>query len=255
MVWKTNPSKFSLIIFAILLIFLPAVGVAQTTRILMATENWPPFRISDDASPSGFRGIDIEIVMKLSEALDIPVEIQHHPWARALEQMRSGGADIISGIAYTPERETFLHYVPISYCSVRPVFYTQKGKGLLIQKYEDLHGPSVGYSLNSAYFEPFDSDTRIKKTGLSSESQLLKMLTLGRIDIIIGTNPNISYEADRLDFQPLIEPTVYQPVEKTDLYFAVSRKSQAMALAQKIETVFRRFMADGTIDAILKADR
>jgi hypothetical protein len=60
----------------------------------MATEHWQPFRINDENSPSGFRGIDIDIAIKLS--------------------------------------------------------------------YQDFHGPSVGYSLNSAYFKPFDSDSQIK---------------------------------------------------------------------------------------------
>jgi polar amino acid transport system substrate-binding protein len=169
--------------------------------------------------------------------------------------MRSGQADMITGIAYTPERETFMHYVPISYYAVRPVFYTQKGKGHLIQSYKDLYGPSVGYSLNSAYFEPFNSDSKINKVGISTEGQLMQVLALGRIDIIIGTDPNISYDVVRLGYRDILEPTAYQPPNKTELFIALSRKSPAMAISQDIEQAVRRLIKNGTVDKIIKAYR
>jgi len=237
------------------LLILPARGDSQNTRMIMVTEHWPPFRIEDQNSPSGFRGIDIDITHKLSEAIGITFEIQGHPWARALEQMRNGQADMITGIAYTLEREAFLYYVPVSYYAVRPVFYTQKGKGHLIQSYGDLHGPSVGYSLHSAYFEPFDSDAQIHKLGLSTEVQLLHVLALGRIAVTIGTDPNISYEIARLGYKGVLEPTQYQPPNKTELFIALSRKSPAMAISQKIEQALRRLMRDGTIEEIIHAYR
>jgi len=234
---------------------LPASGYGKNTRIIIATEHWPPFRILDDSSRSGFRGIDIDIAAKLSEALGISIEIQHHPWARALEQIRNGQADMITGVAYDKEREGFMYYIPISYCSVHPVFYAQKGKGRLIQSYKDLYGPSVGFSINSVYFEPFNSDSQIKKTGLSTEDQLLQVLALGRIDVIIGTDPNISYEVTRLGYRDVLEPTIYQPSENTELFIAISRKSQTMALAKDIEQTIRRFINNGTIDRIISAYR
>ena len=117
----------------------------------MVTEEWPPFRINDESSSSGFRGIDIDIVNTLSEKLGVKIEIQRHPWAMSLALMRSGQADMITGAAYTVDRESFVNYIPISYSAVRPVFYTQKGKGSQIQSYQDLYGPSVGYSLILGY--------------------------------------------------------------------------------------------------------
>jgi polar amino acid transport system substrate-binding protein len=223
----------------------------QNGRIVMVTEEWPPFRINDDSSPSGFRGIDIDIVNALSEKLGVTIEIQRYPWARALEFMRSGQADMITGIAYAADREQFIYYIPLSYYAVRPVFYTQKGKGSQFQSYQDLYGPSTGYSLNSVYFEPFDSDTKINKMGLSTEIQLLKVLALGRLDIIIGTDPNVSYDISRLGYQEKLEPTSYQPPDKTELFIAISRKSPAMAQAQNIETALRTMLSDGTIDEII----
>lgn len=221
----------------------------------MVTENWPPFRINDPKQPSGLRGIDIDITNKLAEELGITIEIQRHPWARSLEMMRNGQADMITGAALTAERAIFMHYIPVSYCSVQPVFYTQKGKGHLIQSYNDLYGKSIGHSLNSAYFEPFNSDQNLKKDGISTETQLLQVLALNRLDLIIGTDPNISYDLARLGYLDSLEPTAYQPPDKTELFITLSKKSTAMKYAPAIERTLHKFMTDGTIDTILKAYR
>jgi polar amino acid transport system substrate-binding protein len=245
----------AVILFFLPLLVFPAHGACESTRIIMVTEHWPPFRIIDDASPSGFRGIDIEIAEKIAEATGTTIDIQHHPWARALEQMESGEADLITGIAYTEERATFLHYIPVAYSEVHPVFITSKDKASTIRTYEDLHGPSIGFSLNSAYFEPFDSDPKIKRMGFSTENQLLKVMTLGRVDVIIGTDPNITYEINRLDDGSKLAPTEYRPAQKTELYFALSRKSPAMEFADEIETALRRLVDTGIVETILESYR
>ncbi len=164
--------------------------------------------------------------------------------------MRNGQADMVTGAARTAEREEFMHYIPVSYCAVRPVFYTRKGQGLSIRTYQDLYGRKIGYSLNSAYFEPFNSDTRLDKVGLSTEQQLLQVLALKRLDMVIGTDPNISYDTARLGYSEKLEPTAYAPPEKTELFITLSRKSPAMALAPKIELALRKLMDEGTIGEI-----
>lgn len=248
----------SVTVFATLLTLFMSLSTplfAQPAGIVMATEHWPPFRMNDEASPSGFSGIDIDVMDKLSQVLGVPIEIQRQPWARALEFMRNGQADMITGIARTQEREEFMHFIPVSYAAVRPVFYTQKGKGRLVQSYEDLYGPSVGYSLKSAYFEPFNSDARIKKVGLSTEVQMLHVLALGRIDILIGTDPNMAYEVSRLGYQDVLEPTAWQPSDRTELFIALSRRSPVMERAGEIERAMRQLLDDGTISTILGAYR
>jgi polar amino acid transport system substrate-binding protein len=245
--------KLMLRFILFLLFIFPYSGHSQTSRMIMVTEEWPPFRIINKNSSSGYSGIDIDIIKQLSIDLGVTIEIKHYPWARALELMKSGQADIISGIALTPEREKFLYYVPVSYYAVHPVFYTRKGKGKMIRTYENLYGSSVGYSLNSFYFEPFNSDTQIKKRGFSTEAQLLKILAMGRIDVIIGTDPNISYEIARMGYRDLMEPTVFLPAEKTELFIAISRKSPAITFAGKIEEILQHLKDDGRINEIMNS--
>lgn len=225
-------------------------GERKTWR--MATEEWPPFRINDPGSQSGFRGIDIELVAALEQTLGVKILIERHPWARALEMMRAGQVDFLTGVARTAEREQFMHYVDVSYCAVRPRFYTQKGKGKEILSYEHLYGKTIGYSLHSAYFEPFNSDDRLDKRGLSTEMQLLQVLALNRLDLIIGTDPNLSYDVARLDLGGAVEPTAYQPDKKTELYIAISRQSPMLEDAATVEGALRTLLAEGVVERILQ---
>ena len=227
-----------------------AAGEAGPT-LRMATEEWPPFRINDPQGESGFRGIDIEVVAALEERLGVKIHIERHPWARALEMMRSGQVDLLSGVARTAERERFMHYVGTSYWAVRPRFYAAKGRGGEILFYEHLRGKSIGYSLHSAYFEPFDSDAGLDKKGLSAEAQLLQALALKRLDLIIGTEPNLSYDIARLGLGSAVEPTAYQPERQTDLFFAFSRKSPHLDLAGRIEEVLAGLVKEGVVRGIV----
>lgn len=232
-----------------------ASAVSQPAKLVMVTEVWAPYRMNDPASVSGFRGIDIDLMTALETRLGIPIEIRRVPWARALEMMREGQADLITGIARTEERAEYMKYIPTSYSAVRPMFFTQKGKGTTVRSYEDLLGKSIGMSLHSSYFARFNADTTLNKVGLSTEEQILKMLALGRIDLAIGTDPNLSWDIARLGFRDTLEPTAWQPADTTPLYFAVSLKSSAVDLVERIDGIVRAMLSDGSIARITAAYR
>lgn len=243
------------LLIAVLFSAAAATTVPQPAKLVMVTEVWAPYRMNDPASASGFRGIDIDLMTVLESRLGIPIEIRRVPWARALEMMREGQADLITGIAKTAERAEYMKYVPTSYSAVRPMFFAQKGKGATVRGYGDLLGKSIGMSLHSSYFARFDADTALNKVGLSTEEQILKMLALGRIDLAIGTDPNLSWDISRLGFRGTLEPTVWQPADNTPLYLAVSLKSSAVDLVERIDGIVRALLSDGSIERITSAYR
>lgn len=244
-------SKTVLLLFCLVWLSTQAVFGETLKKLVAVTEVWPPFRVNDASGKYGFTGIDVELMERLEEHLGLEIEIQRHPFARALEMIRNGTADLIPGVAYTDKRNEFILYVPTSYCEVKPVFYTQKGRGHLIRKYEDLYTVSVGYSLHSAYFEPFNSDTRIKKVGVSTEAQLLKMVSLKRIDVTIGTNPNIAYDVKRLGLKEQLEPTFYIPEQQTPIFFGLSRVKNDLQLREQIDQYFRQSIKNGKITQLM----
>jgi hypothetical protein len=73
------------------------------------------------------------------------------------------------------------------------------------------------------------------------------------IDIIIGSSPDVSREIQCLNYGRGLASTAYQPTEKPQLYFALSRKSPAMNYADEIESVLRRLVDTGTLETIQSA--
>ena len=56
------------------------------------------------------------------------------PWVRALGMMRDGTADLMSGLARTQERETFILYQAPAYAEIRPAFYQLATNAQLVDK-------------------------------------------------------------------------------------------------------------------------
>ena len=223
--------------------------------ISLATEEWAPFRINDSEEPSGFIGIDIDLIRQLEKRLGLIIKVESHPRARAIEMLKNGQIDCISGYAYTEEREVFALYVPTPYFAVQPVFYALKGHGSSITTYEDLYGKKIGQSKNSTFFNKYNIDMQLTKVDISSELQIIQMLELGRIDLMIGTDPNISWIIAKLGLSEKFEKTVFEPMEKTDLFIAFSRKSPAVDLVPLIDKAIADMIADKTIETIVSTYR
>ncbi len=243
--------RFRLMLSA-LLITSALIPVYSNDKTFIADfETWAPFRIADSSAPSGFKGLDIEILNEISEKLNIKIQVRRSPWARSLENIKSGESDIITGVAHTDERAEFIDYIEPSYYSVTPVFYVHKGKGHLIKNYNDLYAYSIGYSIKSAYFEPFNSDRKLNKVELSTEAQLIRMLILGRVDVIIGTNPNLAYDLLQAGESSKVEPVFYTPPKETKLYIGLSKKSKLITRKKEIENVLNGMIKNDRIKKIM----
>ncbi len=244
-----NKAFLSAILFSAL--FPLALLTAQTPAVrtlVVVNEAWPPFRVTDADHRFGFRGIDTDMLELMEAELGVRVSFERHPFARCLEMIKTSKADIITGIAKSAEREAYIRYVPTSYFTVGPVFYTQKGKGALVKTYADLYGKKIGYSLNSVYFEPFNSDIKLTKVGISTELQLIQMLALGRIDLTIGTNPNIAYDIREQGLSDKLEQTLFIPEQKTPIYIGLSER--AADLIPRIDAFLATLIKSGRMQTI-----
>jgi polar amino acid transport system substrate-binding protein len=95
----------------------------------------------------------------------------------------------------------------------------------------------------------------LNKVGLSTEVQILQMLALGRIDLAIGTDPNLSWDMARLGLKDKVEPTAWQPDYRTALFVAASARSPAAGLVGQIDQAIQSMMADGMLGWILDTYR
>ena len=249
--WQTALRHFGCALLALTL----GVGAALAAsgehprEYLLVTDFWPPFRI--EGENGAMQGIDIELIAKLETRLKIKIRVQRVPWVRALGMMRDGTADLMSGLARTQERETFILYQAPAYAEIRPAFYQLATNAQPIKRYEDLASTRIGFTRGSVYFEPFDSDNALNKLSATDETQLLRMLLGRRFDVIVGSDLQVDYELRLRGFASEVVKAAYRPAKTTPLYFGISRKSPLAAEASELGRALAELQADGTIAAIL----
>ncbi|OMH27155.1 ABC transporter substrate-binding protein [Motiliproteus sp. MSK22-1] len=240
-----------LTIFAVFSLFLlptPAYSDQQDDHaFIFAVANWHPFSIGERPP---FSGIDIDIAKIVASELGLTLKLRYCPFERCLVEMKHGVIDVQSGVAFNEERAKYLDYINRPYAQVSVVFYVAKNNKRRLRTYSDLYRLRVGAVSASHYFEPFNSDQKIRKTEVYQESILPPMLKRGRIDAMIGTNPNLDYEILRAGYKGDFEKAVYDPDESVNIYFSISKKSPIRYLKPKIEALLKRLDEDGTINRI-----
>jgi len=234
--------------FILLSIFLTQTLIA-CTEIIVGTDSWPPFRIHKDNKMSG---IDFDIWKEIEKRLDLKITFQKYPWSRILHNLESGELDAMSGLAKTKERAKYVSYASPPYYTCSAVFYLKKGEGHLVKTYEDLYKYPIAYVANSAYFDRFDKDEKLKKHSIYSEIQLLKMLKNNRIKVIIGTDCQADYEIAKLGLSNSFEKAHYKPNNNSDLYFVISKKSPFVKELHKINKVIQDLIEEGKIKEFAK---
>lgn len=222
-----------------------SLSAAQPSGAVLsvATMVWPPFRMSSPGAH--LSGLDVDLLNEISRRTGLQFDIQVMPWARGLERMRQGHVDLMTGLARTLEREAYVEYLSPPYHACAPRFYGSAVLQGQVRDYGDLSRLRIGYVLESAYFEPFDSDTRLNKRGVNSESQLLEMLQRGRIDLLVGTDCQVDYDRRDPALAQRLFKMSYEPPNRTALYIGFSRKSPQQAARTLMETALQSIVADG----------
>lgn len=223
----------------LLLALAPLCRAEQVQPLRVMTDLWPPFRM--DREDGRLHGLDIDLLDELSRRTGMQFEVQRAPWARGLAALEQGTADLMTGLARTPERERYIRYLDTPYYTCSPRFYANPALATRLSDYASLRGLRIGYVLESAYFQPFDADQALNKVGVSNEHQLLEMLARGRIDALVGTDCQVDYSLLDPGLAGRIVKAAFQPGVRTELYIGFSRKrlERMPELAAALESLLR----------------
>ena len=222
-----------------LLILAPLSRAGEGEPLRVMTDLWPPFRMEDESGQ--LQGLDVDLLAELSRRTGLRFEVERAPWARGLAALEQGKADLMTGLARTAERERYIQYLDAPYYACSPRFYANPALATRLDDYEKLRGLRIGYVLESAYFQPFDSDQTLDKVGVSTENQLLQMLVRGRIDVLVGTDCQVDYALLTPELGGRIVKAAYYPEVRTELYIGFSRQrlEHLPQLARALETLLR----------------
>ena len=215
----------------------------------------PPYMIGADETGTALSGIDVDIVQALASQLNVPVETIKCTWARCLELMQSGEADLLSSTYKQPDREAYMRYFDDPYLDQLPIaFYYLTGQPYTLATYSDLYTlPSVGVLAGASYFQRFDSDAAIHKVEVPSQDQLFPMLLRGRVAAIAGYVPTENYRIALEGYQDKVQRSTYTYSETALVYMALSRKSPFLARFDEINRANQQLLSNGQIARIVAA--
>ncbi|MGL5524339.1 MAG: substrate-binding periplasmic protein [Aeromonas veronii] len=233
----------------LVLILLQSWTVHAKAVLTVATDAWPPFRI---VAPDGqLHGIDIAILSRLEQLSGVSLQIKQVPWGRALKQMETGQVDLMIGLAMSPARAHYIDYLQPSYYQCRTVFYGKAAAAKTLRTYEDLKGQTVGYVLNSVYFDPFDSDSEIHKYGVRNEALLLQMVKRDRLPLMIGGDCQVDYALSLINDSELQKAEYHSP-QFMKLYLAMSKRSPNQAIKPLLVQALQQLIDSGEIATLAK---
>ena len=234
---------------AVLLLLLysgPLLAQPALQPLRVVTDYWPPFRMAGVGQP--LQGLDIELLDELQRRTGLRFEVRLQPWARALEDMRSGRADLMTGLARTAEREAYIDYLEPAYYACAPRLYGAPERAAQIGDYRQLQGLRIGYVLQSAYFEPFDSDPGLIKVGVKNEDQLLQMQLRGRVELMIGTDCQVDFQLRDPALARRLAKLAYRPPARTELYVGLSRASGLESERELLAEALHALLHDGWLE-------
>lgn len=192
----------------------------------------------------------IDLVKKIFAELNISIKTEILPWARAIDNMKSGELDMIPVISHTEERSGFMAFT-ISYAEVPTAVFVLNGKAFSFSGLEDLRGLR-GLMMRkdriSKEFELFESKLNITK--VTNYKQILNMLENGRADYAVAAKYGFLIHAKKLGYADMIEALPH-PIASHRLYFAFSRKSEFLKYLPIVNAKLKEFKKNGDIEKMI----
>ncbi len=194
--------------FWLALISLPASPAPQPLHLV--TDEWPPYEFTDPDTqrPSG---LAIDILAAVFGRMGLPApQISVLPWARAEIEARAGKVDGVFVIAPTPERLRDLRFLSEPLVSDQGTLFisSERTAPIRVEALADLKEISVGVVRGYAYSPELWQLLRESGnyTVFTTEHQLLRMVSLGRIDAAVSYRLAGQHIVSKLGLQDSVEP-------------------------------------------------
>ncbi len=192
----------SLIFFIGLIItltFVPALTNAQEhtgTLEIVIDDDFPPYTVQNSDETTS--GLFVEILRSALHHSHIEFNIIGRPWKRVIAM--TDRSEIDASLPWRSKKERFEKYNmvgPITKYGSRTIFWARKDFNLDDWSHlKDLSEYRIGTISGYAYPKDFEEATFLKKLEMTTTNdQLIKMLSLGRVDIIIGDEHVLATEA------------------------------------------------------------
>ena len=176
----------NLILMILSILIIPISTFAEGKGIKIIADDWPPFSFRENELITGF---SIEIIEQLVRDTDIEQDgkTEIWPWVRALTEIQEKPNILITAMARNEERENLFKWIgPISPREIW-LFKLASREDIILRSLEDAKSYKTGVSRGSSSADNLIKNGFLEKKHLqfvSKEIQNIKMLLLGRIDLV-----------------------------------------------------------------------
>lgn len=168
-----------------------SVCAAVPLRLVLNDQSSPPYLLGNGAELENPPGLVVELVQQAAQACDVSLQVERQSSLRQLQSLRTGNADAVPLLSYSPERAQYASY-PMRHGQPDPrfrlttlaySFYVRKGSpvrwdGKQLSGYRGKVGTDLGWSVAGD----------LARLGIAVENAVgvatnLAKLRLGRIDV------------------------------------------------------------------------
>ena len=163
----------------------------------IAAEDWPPYEYLEKDKP---KGINVEVISRIFDRLNIPIDYQIYPFTRTLMLAEKGKIDAVSSLSYQPYREPMFYFtdeqraflttgqMPSDYLSNNEfVFFLARrhADSFHFESYEQIkkNKYSVGIVNQYSYNQEFTA-ANIGTRSYSTAGDALKALERGEVGLV-----------------------------------------------------------------------
>lgn len=233
--WVKLVRKFFLFIALLGMCFFSAFVRAENLENLIYMEGGSGKSIFAYRDGETNKGISVDILRLIWNDIGIEEQpIHFYPWARAYKYLKEKSRHVILGISKTSEREAIFKWVG-PYTKIRFGIFALKDRNVIVKDLEDSKGLTIGF-MRGDIVETLLVERGFagNKIALTKESQIIKMLKSGRIDLL-GLSELIFYETVK---EMNLNPDDFELVstlKETGAYFGF-HKDVSDALIEQFQT-------------------
>jgi len=170
--------------FLVLSLLTPHAGLSQTdekkTLIINGAYDRPPYEYLDQGKPAGF---NIDLLKETARVMNLNIDIKLGPWSKAIENLTNKKADILSGVAFSAERDTIFDFA-IPHGTIAFDLFVQKGSP--IRSLSDLKGKAVAVP-EGCFMYDYLKESRLTQnivTGTNG-ADIIRLLSAGKYDAVL----------------------------------------------------------------------
>ncbi|PKI13043.1 substrate-binding periplasmic protein [Colwellia sp. 12G3] len=220
--------RYAIFIFFLYCFLTSSVAFSAKDKLTASVPSFAPFYFVTDKEKC--QGVAVNVLKKISEQINYPVEVLSLPYARIIHSLDVGTLDLALIFKNNTIADSIDYIGPISLSKV--IILTALDNP--IDKYSELNNLMAIAVIRNAQFElQFDQDKSLNKVSVESYSQAVKLFKLGRVDAVIGSLVGLDYELRAQNLNVKMLDAAFQ-LGKKQWWLHVSNKTSNPSLLSQL---------------------